>query len=68
MIGTNDLLRGTSFEAMRDDFDELLNLLRKDAKKIILLTIPPVLKLKNDEDHWNRLKKYNDHIKQCKDG
>lgn len=68
MIGTNDLLCGTSFEAMCEDFKELLKLLSKDAKKIILLTVPPVLKLENSEDHWNRLKKFNEFIRQCRDG
>lgn len=68
MIGTNDLLCGTSFEAMCEDLKELLKLLSKDTKTIILLTVPPVLKLKNDEDHWNRLKNFNEFIRQCRDG
>ncbi|KAK7586054.1 hypothetical protein V9T40_003930 [Parthenolecanium corni] len=67
MIGTNDLLRGTSFEVMRTNLELLLNMLTIEAKKVILLTVPPVPKLKEDKDHWDRLKKYNEYIKELED-
>lgn len=69
LIGTNDLLRGTSFEAMRDDLQSLLKQLRsKGAERIILLTLPPVPRLNGNGDHWNRLSKYNEFIQQCHNG
>ncbi|KAK7586053.1 hypothetical protein V9T40_003929 [Parthenolecanium corni] len=67
MIGTNDLLRGTSFEEMRTNLELLLHILTIEAEKVILLTVPPVLKLKEDKDHWDRLKKYNEYIKELED-
>lgn len=63
MIGTNDLLQGTSYEAMRDDLRSLLKQLRsKGADIIILLTVPPVPRLNASGDHWNRLMKFNEFI------
>lgn len=68
MIGTNDLLRGTTFEKMHDDLKELLDLLSKNAKTIILLTLPPVPRLQISKYHWDRLKKYNEFIRGLHDG
>ncbi|XP_039294380.1 uncharacterized protein LOC111049329 [Nilaparvata lugens] len=37
------------------------------AKKVVILTLPPVPKIAYKADHWARLNAYNDYIKSLPD-
>ncbi|XP_075233922.1 uncharacterized protein LOC142331749 isoform X2 [Lycorma delicatula] len=67
LIGTNDLLKGTSSSEMCKGLHNLLMTLFKTAEKIVLLTLPPVPKIAYLSEHWQKLKKYNDFIFSLKD-
>ncbi|RZF47712.1 hypothetical protein LSTR_LSTR005976 [Laodelphax striatellus] len=63
LIGTNDLLKGTTTSNMCRGLTFLIQDILLSAKKLIVLTLPPVPKLARSEDHWNRLDAYNGWIK-----
>ncbi|KAG8253627.1 hypothetical protein J6590_030902 [Homalodisca vitripennis] len=64
MIGTNDLLRDKEVKNICNDYDKLVEVLLEKADKIILVTIPPIPKLgENDRYHLNKLERINEHIK-----
>ncbi|RZF32224.1 hypothetical protein LSTR_LSTR011496 [Laodelphax striatellus] len=63
LIGTNDLLKGTKTNVMCVRLKFLIEDILLTAKKIVVLTLPPVPKLSHSEEHWNRLDDYNDYIK-----
>ncbi|KAG8255446.1 hypothetical protein J6590_092643 [Homalodisca vitripennis] len=58
MIGTNDLLRDKEVKSICNDYDKLVEVLLEKAEKIILVTIPPIPKLaENDRYHLNKLER-----------
>ncbi|KAG8291902.1 hypothetical protein J6590_050813 [Homalodisca vitripennis] len=64
MIGTNDLLRDKEVRSICDDYEKLVEVLLEKGEKIILVTIPPIPKLsENDRYHLNKLERINEHIK-----
>ncbi|KAG8320383.1 ATP-dependent RNA helicase ddx25 [Homalodisca vitripennis] len=64
MIGTNDLLRDKEVKSICNDYDKLVEVLLEKGDEIILVTIPPIPKLgENDRYHLNKLERMNEHIK-----
>ncbi|KAK7867463.1 hypothetical protein R5R35_009773 [Gryllus longicercus] len=63
LIGTNNILQGASADDMRDSLVELLDLLDERAKRIVILTLPPIPKLENDGRFWYKFNSYNGFIK-----
>ncbi|KAG8279631.1 hypothetical protein J6590_100614 [Homalodisca vitripennis] len=55
MIGTNDLLRDKEVKNICNDYDKLVEVLLEKADKIILVTIPPIPKL-GENDRWQSFK------------
>lgn len=54
---------------MCSDIEALvLELIERGVRKLILLTIPPVPRLATSQDHWLRLKGFNDRIKGLHNG
>ncbi|KAL0267170.1 UNVERIFIED_CONTAM: hypothetical protein PYX00_009518 [Menopon gallinae] len=68
LIGTNDVLRGENINTMTKHFTTLMNLLRKSADKILILTLPPIPKLCVTFYHWTLIRQYNDFLKSFDDG
>ncbi|KAB0799495.1 hypothetical protein PPYR_07375 [Photinus pyralis] len=67
LIGTNDFTHKTPMAAMCDSYDSILKLLQENgANKIILLTVPPVARMKDRKMHWTMLKRFNEHIMSLK--
>ncbi|PSN50019.1 hypothetical protein C0J52_03294 [Blattella germanica] len=63
LIGTNDILQNTGHDDMCATLKYLLGELLLEAKRIILLTIPPIPKLQDRSDQWDRIENYNRYIK-----
>ncbi|CAG2060926.1 unnamed protein product [Timema podura] len=59
LIGTNDLLQSTPRVDMERRMLKLVKKLQEKAKRIIILTLPPVPRLAFKQEHWKKLLKYN---------
>ncbi|XP_054279671.1 uncharacterized protein LOC128997898 isoform X3 [Macrosteles quadrilineatus] len=69
MIGTNDFLRNVSVSKMCQELSSLIKTLQKSAKRIILLTLPPIPKLAEESSiHYQLLECYNEHIRSLENG
>lgn len=66
MIGTNDLLRGGSYEKMCYDYEHILDKLQRRCSKIVLVTVPPIPRLGNE--HLAELRCFNEFIVRKGDG
>lgn len=68
MIGTNDFLRGRSLDYMILMYSRVVNVLRCKCEKIVLVTIPPIPLLGDDEDYWIGFKNFNNFILMQENG
>ena len=48
---------------MRQTLRLLLEHLRRQAKRIVLLTLPPIPKIQFRPDHWEKIEKFNRFLK-----
>lgn len=59
MIGTNDILKRKNTNNIIESYTKLIKLLTTKCNKLILFSIPPIPKFKNDKYHWYQLHKIN---------
>lgn len=64
LIGTNNMLRDHDIKTMKASLEELLTVLLKTTRKVVMLTLPPIPKLENNENFWNKLNEYNSFVIQ----
>ncbi|KAG8226836.1 hypothetical protein J437_LFUL007086 [Ladona fulva] len=58
LIGTNDFLKGSTFNEVRSCMLRLLDVLKTKVSEILLLTVPPIPRLKMST-FWDDWEKYN---------
>lgn len=64
LIGTNDVLCGGETQTMIRHFKRLLKLLlKKNVKKLVILTLPPIPKFCVSFSHWSVIRTYNEFLK-----
>lgn len=53
---------------MIESYKKLLDILKSQTKKIVLITIPPIIKETEPVLHWKTFKKFNKYILEQHDG
>ncbi len=59
-FGVNDIIQGFSEEQIKKDLETIIDILKKNGKKVILQTVPPFEFQEKDIEKWQRI---NDYIK-----
>ncbi|PNF37648.1 hypothetical protein B7P43_G12000 [Cryptotermes secundus] len=67
LIGTNDILQKTEKSQLRLTMWTLLKELRRRARRIVLLTLPPIPKIQFRPDYWEQIEGFNMFIKSLED-
>lgn len=62
-LGTNDFLKYKPIVDMQTDYDNLVEYLLQQGKRLVLLTIPPIPSIEKSRDYHDRIMTFNDHLK-----